>query len=58
MNNVSENDFTLEVLRFNYLNLNKYLYELYKQGTDNINILLLVSLEKEYYEGENLKIYC
>lgn len=44
-----------EGLEFNYLNLEKYLYKLYKQGIDNINILLLISLEKDYYEGDNFK---
>lgn len=49
------NDYINNELTFNYLNFNKYLYELYKQGINSINILLLISLETTYYEGENLK---
>lgn len=50
-----DDDFSRHDLEFVYLDFNKYLFELYKQGIDNINILLLVSLERDYYEGENLK---
>lgn len=55
MRNIAEGNFTLETLRFNYLNLNKYLYELYSKDIYDINILLLISLETEYYEGDTLK---
>lgn len=32
------------------------LNKLYKNNVDNVNINLLISLEKEYYDGENLKL--
>ncbi len=54
MLNTNDN-YTAINLEFNYLNLKKYLFKLYKQGLDNFNIALLISLEKEYYEGKNLK---
>ncbi|HSQ97368.1 MAG TPA: hypothetical protein VLL98_01470 [Rickettsiales bacterium] len=44
-----------QVLEFEYLNLEKCLYNIYQQGINNINIILLVSLETDYYERENLK---
>lgn len=47
--------YTNNNLLFNYLNLKKHLYNLYIHGIDNVNILLLISLEMNYYEGENLK---
>ncbi|HSQ97901.1 MAG TPA: hypothetical protein VLL98_04240 [Rickettsiales bacterium] len=42
-------------LEFSYLNLNNYLLELHKNNIHDLNILLLISLETNYYEGENLK---
>ena len=42
-------------LEFSYLNLNNYLLELHKNNIHNLNILLLISLETEYYEGDNLQ---
>jgi hypothetical protein len=48
-------DYTMKDLDFNYLNLKKYLFKMYEQGIQDINIFLLISLEKDYYEGENLK---
>lgn len=52
---LGKDDFTKDELVFNYLNLNKYLRELHTKGIHDINLMLLISLEKEYYEGENLK---
>ncbi|HSQ97871.1 MAG TPA: hypothetical protein VLL98_04090 [Rickettsiales bacterium] len=49
------NDYTTGGLEFNYLNLRKYLLKMYEQGIQDINIFLLISLEKEYYQGENFK---
>ncbi len=40
---------------FQYLNLDKILHELYNSNIDNVNLYLLVSLEKDYYIGDNLK---
>lgn len=51
----TEFDYSNNNLIFNYINLNKYLCQLYTKGIDNINILLLISLEKEYYNDKNLK---
>jgi len=48
-------DYSCDNLEFKYLNLNKYLLKMYEQGIQDINLFLLVSLEKEYYEGDNLK---
>jgi len=42
-------------LEFNYLNLEKYLYEMYKRGIDNINFIFLVSPENPNYHGEHFK---
>jgi len=42
-------------LEFTYLNLNNYLLELYRNNIYDLNILLLISLETDYYEGDNLK---
>lgn len=50
-----ENDYTNGGLEFNYLSLRKYLLKMYEQGIQDINIFLLISLEKEYYQGENFK---
>lgn len=47
--------YSSDSLDFKYLNLRKYLIKMYEQGTQNINLFLLISLEKEYYEGDNLK---
>lgn len=41
-------------LAFKYLGLKKYLLELHQMGINDVNLFLLVSLEKEYYEGDNL----
>jgi hypothetical protein len=49
------NDYSNNNLEFNYLNLTKYLLKMYEQGIQDINLFLLISLEKEYYEGDNLK---
>lgn len=51
----TNNDYTMENLEFNYLNLRKYLFKMYEKGVKDVNLFLLISLEKEYYEGENLK---
>lgn len=40
---------------FNYLNLYETLYRFYQNGVDNIDVTLIISLEKEYYMGENMK---
>ena len=40
---------------FQYLNLDKVLYKLYNSNANGINLYLLVSLEKDYYIGDNLK---
>jgi hypothetical protein len=42
-------------LEFSYLNLNNYLLELHKNDLHDLNILLLISLETSYYEGDSLK---
>jgi hypothetical protein len=53
---IDENiDYSCDNLNFKYLNLNKYLLKMYEQGIQDINLFLLISLEKEYYEDENLK---
>lgn len=54
MLNINDN-YTAGILEFNYLNLRKYLFKMYKQGIQNINLFLLISLEKEYYQGENFE---
>ena len=41
-------------LAFKYLGLKKYLLELHQMGINDVNLFLLISLEKEYYEGDNL----
>ncbi|MDD2839995.1 MAG: hypothetical protein PHY80_02595 [Rickettsiales bacterium] len=51
----TDDNYTAINLKFNYLNLEKYLLKLYENGISDINIFLLISLEKYYYEGENLK---
>lgn len=48
-------DYSCDNLDFKYLNLNKYLLKMYEQGIQDINIFLLISLETEYYQGENFK---
>ncbi len=54
MFNANDN-YTAINLEFNYLNLRKYLIDLYNQKQTEIEIFLTISLEKEYYEGEHLK---
>lgn len=44
-----------EALEYKYLGLKKYLIDLHKKNIHDINLFLLISLEKDYYEGENLK---
>ncbi|HSQ97637.1 MAG TPA: hypothetical protein VLL98_02860 [Rickettsiales bacterium] len=44
-----DNDYTAINLEFNYLNLRKNLLKMYEKDIYNINIFLLISLEKEYY---------
>lgn len=41
---------------FNYLYLNEIFNKFYNNGVDNVDISLLISLEKEYYEGKNFKL--
>ena len=53
MSNNSSNE---SLLYFNYLNLDKTLNKFYKNGLDNVDIQLLISLEKDYYMGENMKL--
>ena len=48
-------NYTTTDLCFNYLNLRKYLLRMYENRIFDVNIFLLISLEKDYYEGENLK---
>ena len=43
-------------LYFSYLGLNERLYQFYQRGVKDIDCSLLISLEKEYYEGENMKL--
>lgn len=43
-------------LYFSYLGLNERLYKFYQNGVRDLSISLLISLEKEYYEGENMKL--
>lgn len=40
---------------FEYNNLNNILCDLYFNGIRDLDITLIISLEKEYYEGDNLK---
>ena len=42
-------------LEYKYLGLKKYLIDLHNKNIHDINLFLLISLEKDYYEGENLK---
>jgi hypothetical protein len=41
---------------FIYKNLNEILYKLYQKNIHSITINLLISLEKEFYEGQNFKL--
>lgn len=50
-----DGDIEKQQLEFNYLNLEKYLYELHKQGIYDINLFLYVSPENPNYHGEHLK---
>lgn len=44
-----------EALEYKYLGLKKYLIDLHNKNIHDINLFLLISLEKDCYEGENLK---
>ena len=44
------------LLYFSYLNLDEILNKLYKNNIDNVDLQLLISLEKDYYMGENMKL--
>ncbi|MDD2840650.1 MAG: hypothetical protein PHY80_06095 [Rickettsiales bacterium] len=54
MLNINDN-YTAINLEFNYLNLKKYLLKMYEQGIQEINLFLLVSLEKDYYQGGHFR---
>ena len=41
---------------FNYLNLDELLNKFYKKGVTNIDIALIISLEKDYYMDESMKL--
>ena len=43
-------------LYFNYLDLDNVLNKFYNNGIHGINLYLLISLEKDYYMGENMKL--
>ena len=43
-------------LYFSYLFLSETLKKFYEENIDTINISLLISLEKDYYTGENMKL--
>ncbi len=43
-------------LYFSYLGLNERLFQFYQRGIKDIDASLLISLEKEYYQGENIKL--
>ncbi|MDD2840373.1 MAG: hypothetical protein PHY80_04610 [Rickettsiales bacterium] len=43
-------------LYFSYLGLNERLYQFYERGVKDIDCNLIISLEKEYYQGENMKL--
>ena len=45
-----------ELLHFNYLNLDEILNKFYEKNIDNVDLQLLISLEKDYYIGENMKL--
>ena len=51
MNNDNE-----ESLYFSYLNLEEILNKFYKNNINNVDLTLIISLEKDYYMGENMKI--
>ena len=51
MNNDNE-----ESLYFSYLNLEEILNKFYKNNIDNVDLILIISLEKDYYMGENMKL--
>ena len=44
------------MLYFNYLNLEETLNKFCKDSINNVNLQLLISLEKDYYMGENMKL--
>ena len=43
-------------LYFSYLGLNERLYQFYQKGIKDIECNIIISLEKEYYQGENMKL--
>ena len=43
-------------LYFGYLNLDNTLKKFYDNNIDNVDATLIISLEKEYYMGENMKL--
>ena len=51
MNNDNE-----ESLYFSYLNLEEILNKFYKNNINNVDLTLIISLEKDYYMGENMKL--
>ena len=45
-----------ESLFFDYLDLENILKRFYNDGVDRIDVTLIISLEKDYYMGENMKL--
>lgn len=43
-------------LYYNYLNLSEVLEGFYKKNIDNIDLVLLISLENKYFTGDNFKL--
>lgn len=43
-------------LYFSYLGLNERLYQFHERGVKDIDCNLIISLEKEYYQGDNMKL--
>ena len=50
------NNGNAELLHFDYLDLDDLLKKYYTSGINSINLYLLISLEKDYYMGENMKL--
>ena len=44
------------MLYFDYLNLEEILNKFHKSNIDNVDLTLIISLEKDYYMGENMKL--
>ena len=44
------------MLYFNYLNLEEILNKFHKSNINNVDLTLIISLEKDYYMGENMKL--